>query len=162
MTQEESTTLPVGRKKDGTPQKRSNQWLKAKEVQGKVNERDRDKVRAEALANHLEKHVYGKAKLSQTQVQAAKILIDKGKPSLASVEQTTHEAPLDEAETVAKLAHLLAANPALLRPLLELDPGLRASLKSVLDGVPTVVNTLPRTATSLNNPENDSQQAVNT
>ena len=133
--------LPVGLKRDGTPQKRANQWTKAKEVQGQVNERDRDRVRAELLANRLEQHVNGAVELSPTQVQAAKILIDKGKPSLQAVEQTTHEEPASEGQIMASLAHLISQNPALLRPLIEADPGVRAALKSLVDGVPTVVDT---------------------
>ena len=119
--------LPVGLKRDGTPQKRSNQWTKAKEVQGKVNERDRDRVRAEVLADRLEKHVNGKVDLSPTQVQAAKILIDKGKPSLQAIEQTNSEEPPTEQEIMAQLHSLLA------------NPGTRAQLQAMLDGAPKLV-----------------------
>jgi hypothetical protein len=101
----------------------------------------KDKIRAEVAAQHLEKVVRAKKGDPSLKVAAAKALLPYGKSTYASVQETISEMPVDEADTVAKLAHLLAANPALLRPLLELDPGLRASLKSVLDGVPTVVDT---------------------
>jgi hypothetical protein len=124
--------LPVGLKKDGTPQRRANQWTKAKAVQGQVNERDRDRIRAEVLASRLEEHVEGKRELSATQVQAAKILIDKGKPSLQAVEQTFHEEPKTEEEIKAQLHALL---PALLK-----DPGTRAQIQAMLNGAPSAVD----------------------
>jgi polynucleotide 5'-kinase involved in rRNA processing len=128
MAQEDKTPRQVGLKRDGTPQKRANQWTKAKEVQGKVNERDRDRIRAEVLAHRLEQHVEGKVELSATQVQAAKILIDKGKPSLQAVEQTIHEEPKSEAEIVAQLHALLA------------NPGVRAQIEAMLKGAPILVD----------------------
>jgi hypothetical protein len=140
--------------------KAENQFTKGSRTEH--DQATRDKIRAEVAAGFLERALKNKKADLGTKVAAAKALLPYGKSTYASVQETISEKPVDEAETVAKLANLLAANPALLKPLLDLDPGLRASLKSVLDGVPTVVNTLPRTATSPNNPENDSQHAVNT
>jgi hypothetical protein len=133
--EENKSNLPVGLRKDGTPQRRANQWTKAKEVQGKVNERDRDRLRAEVLASRLEEHVEGKRELSATQVQAAKILIDKGKPSLQAVEQTVHEEPKSETEIMAQLSTLLA------------DPGTRAQIQAMLNGSPAVVDLVQKTGT---------------
>lgn len=92
----------------------------------------KDKIRAEQLARRLYKFANAKGKsaakhgMSQAQVTAAKVLIDKGKPSLQAVEQTNVEEPKSEAqilELIESQLHSLVANP-----------GIRARLKALLDG----------------------------
>ncbi len=46
----------------------------------------RDKIQASQLINRLQNHVLGEIELSQTQIQAAKILLDKSVPNLQSIE----------------------------------------------------------------------------
>lgn len=113
----------VGHKRDGSPQKHSNQWLKRKELKQELSagaERDKDKLRAEMCAAFIEQHVHGKRKMSSSQVQAAKILIDKGKPSLQAVEQTTIEpaAVRNDAELVEGLRAIIQAHPDLIQRIL--------------------------------------------
>lgn len=105
----------------------------------------KDKIRAEQLARRLYKFANAKGKsahkygMSQAQVTAAKVLIDKGKPSLQAVEQTNIEEPKSEQEILGAITHLISTNPGLLKPLLDSSPGVRAALRSMLDGSPSVV-----------------------
>lgn len=97
----------------------------------------KDKIRAEQLARRLYKFANSKGKstqrhaMSQAQVTAAKVLIDKGKPSLQSVESREVEEPKSESELKAQLHALL---PELLS-----DPGIRAQALAILSGSPTPV-----------------------
>jgi hypothetical protein len=100
----------------------------------------KDKIRAEVAAHFLEKALKNKKADLNTKVTAAKALLPYGKSTYASVQETISEAPVNEEETIAKLTHLLSANPALLRQLIDADPGLKASLKSVVSGSPAVVD----------------------
>ncbi len=93
-------------------------------------ERSKDAVRAEALANRLymfaaeEKDAEGnKVEMDSVRVQAAKILIDKGKPNLQAIEQVNYDAvdTLDEEALMAMLRSIITANPALLSRLLVED-----------------------------------------
>lgn len=93
-------------------------------------ERSKDAVRAEALANRLymfaaeEKDAEGnKVEMDSVRVQAAKILIDKGKPNLQAIEQVNYDAvdTLDEEALMAMLRSIITANPALLSRLLAED-----------------------------------------
>lgn len=94
----------------------------------------KDKIRAEMLARRLYKFANSKGKsskkheMSQAQVTAAKVLIDKGKPSLQSVESRDIEEPRSEAEIMAQLRALLA------------DPGSRAQIQAMLASSPTPVD----------------------
>lgn len=89
----------------------------------------RDKVRAELLAQRLELHAKGKLDLSQSQVAAAKILIDKGKPSLQAVEQTNIEPALarTESEIIESLNKIIDANPDILTQLIAIRARSEAS-----------------------------------
>lgn len=46
----------------------------------------RQKIRASMLINHLQRHATGKREMTQSQIQAAKILLDKAVPNLHSSE----------------------------------------------------------------------------
>ena len=107
--------LPVGLKRDGTPQKRNNQWTKRKEMGQQLPDRDKDKHRAECAAAMLDQHLQGNREMSATQVQAAKILMDKGKPSLQAVESTVVEPAVmrSEAELYEELKAALRSRPDL-------------------------------------------------
>lgn len=127
---------PEGNPKKGG--KVSNQYIKG--TRPRVRDKaERDAIRAEFAASRLEDHAKGLTELTDSQVAACKALIPYGKPTLQSVQQTIEEKPTDEGEIVGALAHLIAANPAILRPLIEADPGVRAALKSLIDGVPVAV-----------------------
>jgi hypothetical protein len=47
----------------------------------------RENIRASQIVNRLQDHVQGKVELSPTQIQAARILLDKCVPNLASIDQ---------------------------------------------------------------------------
>lgn len=131
--EEAKNPLPVGVKRDGTPQRRENQFTKAKKIQGQANERDKDRIRAEMLAQRLFKFAKSKGKQAQkyrmdaAQVQAAKVLIERGKPALQAIEQVVHDEPPTEAEIMAQLHSLLA------------NPGTRAQIQAMLAGSPKPV-----------------------
>jgi hypothetical protein len=48
----------------------------------------RQKIQASQIVNRLQNHVDGKVELSATQVQAARILLDRSLPTLTSTELT--------------------------------------------------------------------------
>ena len=76
----------------------------------------KDKIRAEMLSQRLEQFIAGEVELSPAQVSAAKILIDKGKPSLQAVQQS-HEDPWadkSEQELMDSVRALISSHPALL------------------------------------------------
>jgi hypothetical protein len=123
---------------------RSNRWLKRRDE--KDREAIRERIKTDMLCAQLERAAAGEIELSPTQVQAAKVLLDKTLPSLQAVEQTQIEAPKDEGEILGALTHLLSQNPSLLRQLADADPGLRAALKSAIEGVPSVVDVQQRSA----------------
>lgn len=92
-------------------------------------ERSKDRVRAEALAQRLYQFVAGEPdqqsgepiEMDAVRVQAAKILIDKGKPNLSSIDTTMYDGDIesDPEEMKAKLRMLiLKAEPALLSEIL--------------------------------------------
>jgi hypothetical protein len=105
-----------------------------------LDQATKDKIRAEKAAGRLERVLDDPNATIEQITAAAKALLPYGKSTYASVQETISEMPVDEAETVARLTHLLSANPALLRQLIEADPGLKASLKSVVNGSPAVVD----------------------
>lgn len=95
------------------------------------DEHTKDKIRAEMLSQRLEKYAKARGKqiakhhMEPAQVQAAKVLIERGKPALQAIEQTIHN-PIDQMsdeETLALIQALIAANPALAS---RLNIGIRA------------------------------------
>jgi hypothetical protein len=125
-------------------QKHSNQHIKRRE-QAESAETIRRKIQTGILISRLKKASSGKKQMSKSQLDATKILLDKALPSLQAIEHTETEVMPSPTEAVGKLASLLAANPALLKPLLA-DPGFRASLQAMLDGSPAVVELPQRSA----------------
>ena len=105
----------------------------------------KDRIRAEALARRLYKFAkakgdsIGKHRMDAAQVAAAKVLIERGKPALQAIEQKIVEEPLTETQLIEKIE-------AQLHSLVE-NPGLKARLRALLDGSPTVVELPQRTAT---------------
>ncbi len=90
-------------------------------------ERSKDAVRAEMLADRLFKFAAeqkdeegNKVEMDSVRVQAAKILIDKGKPNLQAIEQVNHDAVdvMDKESLMAMLRSIITANPALLSEVL--------------------------------------------
>lgn len=106
-------------------------------IKKKHDEASKDRMRAEKLAQRLYKYAAAKGEkvrklhMEPSQVQAAKVLIERGKPALQAVAQTIIEAPKTEEEIQAQLRSLLA------------DPGLRAQLKAMLEGSPQPVDDAP-------------------
>jgi hypothetical protein len=117
---EETKPLPVGLKRDGTPQKRANQWTKRKEVSGLIPEKDKVEHRAHIAAAKLEACMNGKVELSQTQMQAAKALMDKGIASRQAIETTSLEpaALITKDQEEAILRSLIAQRPDLVQQIL--------------------------------------------
>ena len=113
----------------------ANQFTKG--TRKKHDEATKDKIRAEMLSRRM--YRFAKAKpekrdkldMTQAQVAAAKVLIERGKPALQSIEQVIHEEPASEEQIQAQLRSLLA------------DPGARAQLKSMLEGHPEPVDNPP-------------------
>lgn len=76
------------------------------------------------IVNRLQRHIHGDesgepVELSATQIQAAKILLDKSLPSLQSADITAHSSPQIEPQEVlqAKLLEVIRSNPLLIREL---------------------------------------------
>ena len=104
---------------------KSNQYITAskerlKLAAGDAIGPDRDRVRAEYAAAKLEAHIAGTLKMSPSQVQAAKVVIDKGKPSLSAIEATVVDAAAtrSEADIIGDLRALFAAHPGLVQQIL--------------------------------------------
>jgi hypothetical protein len=133
-------------------QKHSNQHIKRKEV-AESAEFIRKRIQAGILIKRLKRASSGKLEMSKSQLEATKMLLDKAMPSLQAVEHSQTEVPKTEDEILASLAHLIASNPAVLKPLVDADPGVRAALQSILTGAPSVVDA-PQTA-----PRDDQQVA---
>jgi hypothetical protein len=92
------------------------------------DESTKDKIRAEMLSKRLEKYAKARGKqiakhhMEPAQVQAAKVLIERGKPALQSIEQVIQN-PLDqmgEEEIRNMVRALITSHPWLLR---EFAPG---------------------------------------
>lgn len=88
----------------------------------------KDKIRAEMLSKRLEKYAKAKGKaidkyrMEPAQVQAAKVLIERGKPALQSIEAVHHN-PMDqmsEEEIREQVKALITLHPWLIR---EFAPG---------------------------------------
>jgi vacuolar-type H+-ATPase subunit E/Vma4 len=97
------------------------------------DEASKDKMRAEKLAQRLYKYASSKGErakkyaMEATQVQAAKVLIDRGKPVLQAIEQKIVDELPSETEIMAQLHALLA------------NPGTRAQIQAMLAGSPKPV-----------------------
>lgn len=98
----------------------ANQFTKGTRTQH--DESTKDKIRAELLSQRLFKFAKAKGEkaktndMSQAQVAAARVLIERGKPALQSIEQKTIN-PLDELtdeELFEQAKALILSNPALL------------------------------------------------
>jgi hypothetical protein len=85
----------------------------------------RDKIRAELLAKRLYKFANAKGEkakkysMDSAQVAAAKVLIDKGKPSLQAVEQTEVNQwdKMSEEEMLGMVQALITSHPELIQKL---------------------------------------------
>lgn len=86
-----------------------------------------------------------KRELSAAAVALIRSRYDKLRPTLSSVDQTVREEPKTETELIQGLADSIMANPAMLRPLVEANPGVRAALLSLLSGGPIQVETVAPT-----------------
>jgi hypothetical protein len=112
------------------------------------DEATKDKIRAELLSKRLEKYAKARGKqiakhhMEPAQVAAAKVLIERGKPALQSIEQHTVN-PLDqmgEEEIRNMVRALITAHPWLLR---EFQPGVQGS-----DAAPREAESAPDTQIS--------------
>lgn len=89
------------------------------------DESTKDKIRAEVLAKTLFKFAKSKGDkadklaMSPAQVQAARVLIERGKPALQAVEQTVtnHFDRMTEEELLGHIQALINSNPALIEKL---------------------------------------------
>lgn len=99
-----------------------------------------DKLRADKAAKALEKILEDQESTKEQITAAAKALLPYGKSTYASIIEQQLENPVDESETAAQLAHIIASNPAILAPLVQADPGVRAALQAILSGKPEPVD----------------------
>lgn len=120
------------------PPKSGNQFTTGKRE--KLDPAVLDKLRADRAAQALERIVNDPDSTKEQVTAAAKALLPYGKSTYASIIEQQLETPVDETETTAQLAHIIASNPAILRPLIEADPGVRAALQAILTGQPTPVD----------------------
>jgi hypothetical protein len=67
--------------------------MAARKLRTKHSDEIRAKIQASQIINRLEDHISGKAGMSATQIQAAKILLAKSVPDLSSV---THSGDADD------------------------------------------------------------------
>ena len=106
-------------------------------IKKKHDEASKDRMRAEKLSIRLYKYARASGEKAQklhmepSQVQAAKVLIERGKPALQAIEQRIIEQPKTEEEIKAQLRSLLS------------DPGVRAQLESMLKHSPVAVSADP-------------------
>ena len=107
----------------------ANQFTKG--TRTKHDDATKDKIRAEMLSKRLEKYAKARGKgilkhhMEPAQVAAAKVLIERGKPALQSIEQVTIN-PLDsmsEEQLREQVRALITSFPWLLD---EFRPGPRA------------------------------------
>lgn len=121
----------------------ANQFTTGKRT--KHDESTRDKMRAEKLAARLYAYAASETDddgkevvMDQSQIAAAKILIDKGKPSLQAVEQTqvSEYESMSEEEIVEQVRSLITLHPGLIERL-----GIKPQLVSPSDTDPAAHNT---------------------
>jgi len=110
-----------------------NQFTKARErgepmpyrAPHKLDDQTKDKIRAEILSRRVYRyanakgHALDKYRMEPAQVQAAKVLIDKGKPSLQAVETSTAD-PFEDmsVETmVEQCKALILSHPEIIQAL---------------------------------------------
>lgn len=116
-------------------------------IKTKHDESTKDKIRAEMLSKRLEKYAKARGKgiqkhhMEPAQVQAAKVLIDRGKPVLQAIE-TTQTNPWDsmsEQEMYEQVKALITSSQSLLLRVLDEDPGLRAAVQAHITQKPVAV-----------------------
>jgi hypothetical protein len=106
----------------------ANQFTSGGGSKGPKKEHDqatKDKIRAELLAKRMYKFARAKGKsadkyrMDSAQVAAAKVLIDKGKPSLQAIEQTEVNQwdRMSEDEMLSMVNALITSNPGLIQKL---------------------------------------------
>ncbi len=108
------------------------------------DEATKDKIRAELIAQRLYRFAKAKGKsaekqaMSQAQVAAAKVIVDKGKPSLQAIEQTqvNEYDKMTEQEMEDHVRALITSNPGLIERL-----GIKPQLVSSQDTDPAEHNT---------------------
>jgi hypothetical protein len=107
----------------------------------------KDKIRAEMLSKRLEKFAKARGKqiakyhMEPAQVQAAKVLIERGKPALQAITQEVinpHDQMSDE-ELREQAKALISAKVSLVCELLDSNAGFRASIQAHLAGKPVAV-----------------------
>lgn len=117
----------------------ANQFTKGTRKQH--DEATKDKIRAEMLSRRLYKYANARGEkikkhaMETAQVAAAKVLIERGKPALQSIEQKIIDEPMTEQEIMAQLHALLS------------DPGTRAQIQAMLAGSPKPVDVAPQQQT---------------
>lgn len=91
----------------------------------KLDDQTKDKIRAEILSRRVYRyanakgHALDKYRMEPAQVQAAKVLIDKGKPSLQAIEQSNAD-PFDSMSVemmVEQCRALILSHPEIIQAL---------------------------------------------
>jgi hypothetical protein len=106
----------------------------------------KDKIRAEMLSKRLEKYAKARGKqiakhhMEPAQVQAAKVLIERGKPALQAIEQTILNPmdQMDDEQLREMVRALITANPWLLD---EFRPGVKPAETDVQEQQSTAPTT---------------------
>lgn len=131
----ESWRVEAGRKGQAVRKANIEQWQARNKVR-MTSEEHRQRIKVGMLITKLEKVASGQMKLSQSQVTAAKALLDKALPTLQAVEAhviTEPAATRSEADLLADLRALVRAYPDVVRSMLaEIDaiPGECAVVQS--------------------------------
>lgn len=99
------------------PPKAENAYTTGK--RDKMDAAQKAKIRAAFAADKLEQYMKGEIELTAPQVSAAKILMDKGMPSLQAVEQTevSDLEKMSEEELLGLVNALITSHPGLISKL---------------------------------------------
>lgn len=116
-------------------------------IKTKHDDSTKDKIRAEMLSRRLEKYAKAKGKgiekhrMEPAQVQAAKVLIDRGKPMLQAITQETINPwdSMSEDEMYNQVKALITSSQSLLLRVLDEDPALRAAVQAHITSRPVAV-----------------------
>lgn len=102
-------------------------------------EKERDGYALTRIEQLLDQACEGKVQVDGSRLKAMEIRYSRLRPSLSSIEQTNKAPEKTEEEILAAITHTISQNPELLKPLLDASPGVRAAVRSMLDGSPVVV-----------------------
>lgn len=106
-----------GYKKDGSPQRRNNQFSTQRALDAEGHRR---RIKVGMLLARAERIALGKEDATQSEVGGLKLLLDKALPTLQAVEVTNPEGAIlrSESDLLADLKRLVEAHPEIIKLLL--------------------------------------------